>query len=178
MGMALKPQDVVVLLKLLLPRWVGMPYAALATELGMSSSEVHAAVQRAAAAGLINPLLRTANREAIAEFLIHGLKYVFPTKRGEMTRGIPTSVGAEPLAAQFQASDEPVPVWPDPEGKVRGYTLAPLYKSVPLAAKRDPELYILLILVDAIRSGRARERALAEKELLKQLESYAPGQLK
>lgn len=173
MDMVLKPQDVVVLLKLAQPRWVGAPYAVLATELGMSPSEVHAAVHRAAAAGLVNPFLRATQREAAAEFLIHGLKYAFPAQRGEMTRGIPTGVGAAPLAKLFQASDEPVPVWPDPEGEARGYALEPLYRCVPTAVKRDADLYALLALVDAIRCGRARERALAEKELLRRLGAHA-----
>ncbi len=171
--MVLKPQDVVVLLKLLEPRWVGAAYSVLAVELGMSPSEVHAAVRRAATAGLVNPFLRAPLREAVAEFLIHGLRYAFPAQRGEMTRGIPTGIGAAPLSKLFQASDEPVPVWPDPEGDTRGYALEPLYRSVPRAAKRDPELYALLALVDAIRCGRARERALAERELLKRLDVHA-----
>ena len=100
---------------------------------------------------------------------IHGVKYAFPAVRGEPTRGMPTGVGAEPLASLFPPSREPVPVWPAPEGNVRGYALEPLYGCVPGAAKRDPDLYALLALVDAIRCGRARERVLAETELLKRL---------
>ena len=69
MGMVPKPQDIVVLLKLLQERWVHASYAALAAELGMSPSETHAAVRRATAAGLLNPLSRTVQREAAAEFL-------------------------------------------------------------------------------------------------------------
>lgn len=171
--MVLKPQDIVLLLKLLQERWGHVPYAALATELGMSPSETHAAVRRATAAGLLSPLARTVQREAAAEFLTHGLKYAFPAERGGLTRGMPTGISATPLAAQFQTSDEPAPVWPEPEGEVRGYALKPLYPSVPKAARRDPELHVLLALVDAIRCGRARERALAEKELLKRLEHHA-----
>ena len=44
-----------------------------------------------------------------------------------------------------------------------------LYASVPGAARRDRALYDLLALVDAIRIGRARERALAEKEITHRL---------
>lgn len=40
---------------------------------------------------------------------------------------------------------------------------------MPEAALRDPTLYELLALLDAIRDGRARERALAEKALEKRL---------
>jgi hypothetical protein len=48
--------------------------------------------------------------------------------------------------------------------------LEPLYRSVPNAARADKQLYELLALVDAIRSGRARERELAVKELRSRLE--------
>ena len=49
--------------------------------------------------------------------------------------------------------------------------LEPLYKSVPHAALRDPALYELLALVDAIRDGRAREGNLAERDLVHRLKS-------
>jgi len=41
----------------------------------------------------------------------------------------------------------------------------PLYPTVPDAAQRNPALYALLVLVDAIRGGSPRERALAIKML-------------
>ncbi|MEJ1973089.1 MAG: hypothetical protein WDM96_11715 [Lacunisphaera sp.] len=59
------------------------------------------------------------------------------------------------------------------EGRVQGAAVQPLYGSVPGAARRDPELYHLLALVDALRIGRARERALAEKEIGERLNLHA-----
>ena len=47
--------------------------------------------------------------------------------------------------------------------------LKPLYKSVPMAAKKDATLYEYLVLVDAIRGGRARERKAASKILQERL---------
>ena len=44
--------------------------------------------------------------------------------------------------------------------------LEPLYKTVPIAARRDPRLYEILALLDALRDGRARERRLAEEHLV------------
>ena len=70
-----------------------------------------------------------------------------------------------PLSQQIAKSSEPPPVWPDPEGTVRGLEFSPLYKNVPAAARRDPKLYELLALVDAIRDGRVREREIAIREL-------------
>ena len=69
--------------------------------------------------------------------------------------------------------DEPWghPVWPDPDGNVRGITFEPLSSSVPKAAKHDPALYELLALVDVLREGRARESQRAAKELAVRLQT-------
>ena len=48
----LRPQDLLVLLRLVLQDGPAPPYAALAAELGLTASETHGAVQRAVAAGL------------------------------------------------------------------------------------------------------------------------------
>jgi hypothetical protein len=176
----LKPQDIVVLLKLLEYGDKRPPYAQIAKELFMSASEVHAAVQRARGARLFSRSEPGGepNRAALEEFLIHGLKYAFPPQRGELTRGVPTGYAAEPLKSQISANGDPPPVWPYPEGKTRGYSFAPLYKSVPKAALRDAYLYEVLALVDAIRDGRARERQIAEQELKLRLRSPQHAQPK
>ncbi len=168
--MVLKPQDVVVVLKLLgFPE--RPPFSQIAKELSLSVSEVHAAVKRAQAAHLLHgpEMGDRPIRKALEEFLIHGLKYVFPAHHGGMTRGLPTSHAAEPLRRYIRAGDEPFPVWPDPNGPTRGLAFEPLYGNVPKAAKQDPHLYELLALVDAIRDGRVRERKIAEKELVRRL---------
>ena len=167
--MALKEQDVLVLLKLIARGDAAFTYPGLAETLGMSTSEVHAALRRAAAAGLFNVATRTPNRAALLEFLLHGLKYVFVAERGGITRGIPTSHAAPPLVDLMAASSDLPPVWPDPNGAVRGESLEPLYRSVPRATRDDEGLRELLALVDAVRAGRARERQLAEKILTERL---------
>jgi hypothetical protein len=160
----LKPQDVLVLLKLTVSKgeWT---YPSMAYALGMSASEVHAAIIRATEAGLLNPATKRPNRQALLEFLVHGIRYVFPAERGGVTRGLPTAHAAPPLKGRIGAAGEMPPVWPDPEGEVRGEEVRPLYRSVPGAARKDPALYELLALVDAIRGGRARERTLAVEEM-------------
>ena len=143
------------------------PYAQLATGLGMSPSEAHASVKRSQSAKLLHgPELRNRpNLAALEEFLVHGLKYVFPADRGEYTRGVPTSYAAEPLRSVIRQDNEPIPVWPDPQGKERGFAFEPLYRTAPGAARRDPVFYEYLVLADALRDGRARERKYAEQEL-------------
>lgn len=140
----------------------------LVEALGLSASEVHSAVKRTALCGLVDGETRTVRKEAFLEFLVHGLRYVFPAEWRGVTRGLPTSFAAPPLAAEFAAGDLP-PVWPHPEGTARGEGLAPLYKSAPNAALRDPQLYEWLALVDALRGGRARERRLAVNRIEKKL---------
>jgi hypothetical protein len=163
--MILKPQDIFIMLKLAI--WDGSEwsYPALSHDLSMSASEVHAGVKRAAAAKLMDMHRKIPFKSNLLEFLIHGVKYAYPPDRGGITRGMPTSYAARPLRELIIQPDEPPPVWPDPEGQVRGYAFSPLYSSVPHACKADPKLYELLVLVDAIREGRARERKIAIKEI-------------
>ncbi|MDT8321853.1 MAG: MarR family transcriptional regulator [Xanthomonadales bacterium] len=172
--MQLKPQDLMVMLKLVAMADRSWTYAGLAEELGISISQLHSAVQRALVSGLAvrsNGSI-VPNRPALQEFILHGLKYVFFPERGELTRGMPTAHAAPPLDAHFADSGEPPPVWPDPEGSVRGMAFAPLYKLAPRAARTDPALYELLVLIDAIRGGRARERAMAASMLESRLKPH------
>lgn len=156
----LKPQDVVVLLHLAGAQ-SRQTYQQLSVDLGMSASEIHQALRRAGESGLYDPHSETVRTEALLEFLRYGLRYVYPAKRLPRGRGVPTGVSAEPLSGHFPPSDGDYLVWPDPEGDAYGDGLEPLYKSVPLAARRHPALHRRLALVDAIRAGRARERKLA-----------------
>jgi len=167
---SLKPQDVLVLAKLITGQARRPTMAQLASELGLSSSQIHASLKRLEKSRLIaapadggRPLVH-----AVEQFLIYGLKYVFPAQRGEITRGIPTAHAAPPLNRHFAPADLP-PVWPDPDGEVRGTSLDPFHKMVPVAIRKDPALYELLALIEALRDGRARERQLAERELTTRL---------
>lgn len=168
--MILKPQDIVVLLKLIAMGSKEWSFASLAAELSMSPSEVHAGIKRASASRLFDDSRKTVLRTNLEEFLIHGVKYAYPPRHGALTRGIPTGYAAYPLNEMltFGSNDVP-PVWPHPEGEVRGYEFSPLYKSAPAAALKDKDLYALLAIIDAIRDGRARERELAIAELKKRL---------
>jgi hypothetical protein len=167
----LKPQDLVVMLKLVAQGDRRATYSELGKALGMSSSEVHASMGRARAARLLtledhNPVL---SRSAFKEFLLHGAKYAFPPTFGPVTRGLPTAYAAPPLAARVTQPAEPPPVWPDSEGEQRGISFHPLYPSAPAAARRDRSLYELLALFDALRGGAARERQLASQLLSERL---------
>lgn len=173
--MNIKPQDILVVLKLLATEWPGS-FDLLGKQLGISASEAHAAFHRARRAGLINPETYKTNKSAVAEFLIHGLKYVLSVRPGGRTRGIRTGFAAAPLSSHFRVSDDDpdIPVWPDPEGSTSGLEIHPICRSVTVAIRQDPALYEWLVLADALRgAGRARERELAEKIIRERLEYYA-----
>jgi len=171
--MQLKPQDVLVALKFVSCHGQSWTYAQLAVALDMSPSQVHAAVKRGIAVELIAQFNGGAQPQwrNLAEFLVHGLRYVFVAERGEMTRGIPTAYAAPPLNDLLQAGAGPPPVWPHGDGDVRGVAFSPLFRSAPEAARQDCMLYELLALVDGIRGGRTRERQLASQELNRRLEA-------
>jgi hypothetical protein len=164
-AMNLKPQDIYILLKLIALGEGQWSYASLASDLIMSTSEIHAGIRRAVAARLMDSQKGHPLKKSLEEFLIHGVKYAFSPDHGGLTRGVPTGYAAPPLKNIISQTNEPPPVWSDPDGDTRGYEFSPLYKSVPKAARKDKMLYELLAIVDAIRDGRARERESAIREL-------------
>ena len=98
----LRPQDLVVLLRLSLESGAAPSYAALADELRLTASEIHAGLNRAVAAQLARK--DTAGkvvvvREALRLFVLHGARYAFPATLGSATRGFPTGYAALPEAS-------------------------------------------------------------------------------
>lgn len=167
----LKPQDLLVTLKIAVNADRAMTFAELADELSMSTSEVHAATRRAEISHLVVRefgQLR-AVRLSLQEFILHGVKYAFPGLQGSVTRGMPTGIAASPLRNYFLQNQILGPVWPDPNGEEHGISIQPLYPSVPVAARVDVHLYEMLVIVDTLRSGAARERELATRELMSRL---------
>lgn len=150
-------------------------YATLSKRVGISASECNEAVKRAITCGLLRKsrsgLQPIPLGKALAEFLIHGLKYVFPAEEGSLTRGIPTGFAAPVLSGKLLSAGEHVHVWPDARGSTSGLTLYPIHKAVPVAVRYDPILYELIALVDAVRFGKIREIKIASEELKQELEN-------
>jgi predicted transcriptional regulator len=163
----MRPQDIVVLLKIAAKGETPWKMKDLAIELGISASEVSESLNRSAYAGLLSGKKNKLMPMALLEFLQYGLKYVYPQHPGALVRGMPTAHAAKPLINKI-SGDAPV-VWPTAEGKIRGQALEPLYPSVPEACSRDSALYELCALADALRIGKVRERAIAVEELKNRL---------
>jgi hypothetical protein len=176
--MELKPQDLLVLLKVAAhppQRWT---YATLGESLALSASEAHASVKRAVGSGLAvapsrgewSPVFPN-----LLEFVLHGARYVWPATVGPVKRGVPTAFGTEPLAGLLTVAAGEAPVWAHATGSAKGPTLTPLYRTAPQAALADPALHRLLALLDALRTGRARERSLAANMMEAELMRFDPG---
>jgi len=163
--LSLKPLDVAVAIRL--AQVPNAKYDVLAKDLLLSTSTVHAAVQRLEAAQLIIRGTRAVNRLRLLEFLRTGVRYAFPAVLGTETRGVATAHTAPPMAGRIVAVD-PV-VWPATHGIGRGAALPPLLPRAADLPQHRSDLYEALTLVDALRVGRARERNLAAGELAERL---------
>jgi DNA-binding Lrp family transcriptional regulator len=163
----MKPQDVVILLKIIAGNSEQWQQKSLADELKMSQSEVSQSVARSKYSGLLDGTGKKVMRLALMDFLQYGIVYVFPQKPGSIVRGVLTAHSALPLSSIIQSNE--LYVWPSAKGNARGQSIFPLYPSVVDAIKYDEKLYQLLALVDALRVGRAREKELALNELKKRI---------
>ena len=74
----LKPQDVVILLKIIALGEKSWFHHTIAQELGISQSEVSQSLNRSKYAGLIDDTRKKVNKLAFTEFLLHGVAYAFP----------------------------------------------------------------------------------------------------
>lgn len=164
----MRPQDIVVLLKIHLLGEKSWYNSDLAKLLYISPSEISEILNRCKIARLIDSSKRKVNRTSFFEFLIYGLKYVFPAELGAIVKGIPTAHSAPPLNDVISAENNYY-VWKHAEGTHRGQEIEPLYKKFPKVAQEDQALYELLALIDSIRIGKAREVNIATEELKKRL---------
>jgi hypothetical protein len=159
----LRGQDILLLVALL--RSESSPtLQQIAGLLGLDVASVHRSVKRLEEVQLLLSDRVVAEPQA-AEFLEHGLRYVFPARFNGESRGVPTAWAAPPLSDRLAPLSGPPPVWPHPGGRTRGIALEPLHPSAPAAAVGDPTLHARFALVDALRMGDARLRRAAKAAL-------------
>lgn len=138
---------------------------ALESDTGISKSQVSLSLKRMTEVGLVKLDRKLAvpktNTKALFEFIAYGIRYVFPAKEGEITRGIATSIAAPVLQGKLMTSGDFFPVWPYAKGKSKGVSITPLHPKAFQAVRKDPRMYAYLALTDAIRLGNPRERNIA-----------------
>jgi hypothetical protein len=166
------PFDVVLAIRLLSPAGT---LTALAEELAVAPSQVHASLGRLHAAGLLRPDSRSANPRALGEFMLYGVRYAFPARRGELTLGVPTAYSAPPLSLEIDAVD--VVVWSSPShpAAVQGFGIIPLYTGAPKLLEQSPATYGLLAVLDALRIGDPRSRLAARQQIEQALNTRSVG---
>jgi len=166
----MRPQDILVLLKIISmknPEWLNLD---IANSLKISQSEVSEALNRCKIARLIDGDKRKIYINSFKEFLIYGLKYVFPAEPGAIVRGIPTAHSANPIKELISQGSENF-VWPYSKGILRGQSIEPLYDTIPMVVQDDILFYELLAILDTLRIGRVREIKIAIDELEKRLKN-------
>ena len=167
----MRPQDILVLLKILTFSDENWTLSDISESIGISTAEVSGSLERSRVAGFLNQAKRKVNRLALREFLIHGLKYVFPAQIGATVRGIATAHSASPIKEQITEGKD-IFVWAYSRGTRRGNSIIPLYKTIPKIIDGQRELYEYLVITDTFRIGRVREIEIATNELDKKLNSY------
>jgi hypothetical protein len=160
----MRPQDIVILLKIIAKDGMSWQNKELSEELFISASEVSESLKRSGFARLIDmEKKKKVFRQSLMEFLQHGIRFVFPVEPGTIVNGMPTAHSHPFMRTHF--SSESDYVWPDPRGYDRGLSIEPLYKNQVKAAELDTSLYQMLALVDVIRVGRVRETIVAVDKL-------------
>ena len=151
-------------------------YRSLAERLCVPHPVVQRALERAKVADLYSVDRREVHLPHFEEFALHALRFVVPARLGALTPGVPTAWAAEPMAGAIRSSgDEPPPVWPYAQGRVRGQAIKPLHSAAPEAVERWPQLGEILAVLDCLRVGDLRIRRLAEDFLSKMLPELTVG---
>jgi len=164
----LKPQDIMIALKLITMHGRDWKYSEAALELNMSPSEVHSGIKRLKKCSLVTELvmgsgvyvqkMHLPDIKSIKDFIYYGIRHVFPAVIGEPVKGLPTSFGVEHLYEGFEHNYPLIPVWEYPGGDYTGVSFKPIYSSAPQAGVNDFTLYQFLALTDSMRMDDANVR--------------------
>jgi len=167
----MRPQDIIILLKMITLGDKRCSIVEMSDYLNISISEISKAMERNVVAGLVSSDKARVNKLALRDFLIYGLKYVFPPQPGSSTRGIATAHSAPPVNQYITEGGENY-VWKYYKGTKRGSSIVPLYDKIPKIVENQLELYEFLTIIDSIRIGKKREIEIAINELDKRLNKY------
>jgi hypothetical protein len=114
-------------------------------------------------ASLLSPGSRRPVADLLLRFLVFGVPHAFPPVIGPTTVGVATAQSA-PVFEGMVAGEAGF-VWPDAGGAATGQALTPLFPRAAELPGRNPALYELLSIVDALRVGQTREKKAAEELL-------------
>ncbi|MBF0197918.1 MAG: hypothetical protein HQL32_09415 [Planctomycetes bacterium] len=165
----MKSQDLLILLKIFLWKKGKWSLSSIGEEVGLSKSQVHYGLQRLIHVGLIGKATKEPKPKKIMELIEYGIQFMFPAEWQGEGIGMLTSYSMDPLNENIRSNDKIV--WSSELGSEKGNLLQPIYSTVPFACECDRELYEYFALIDAYRSGRAREKNLALEELKERIQN-------
>ena len=140
----LKPQDLVILLKLAIEPVQARQQQEVARVVGVSQAEVSLSLRRCSESHLYEPVEKRVRVPHLIELLAHGVKYFYPAVLKGQGRGFKTAWAAPPLSEKLKIEqDSSPPVWAHEKGDTLGQVVIPIYRSVPDAALRDPSTAFL-----------------------------------
>lgn len=162
----LQPVDLFLALKLAALDDPGASLRDLEEQLGISRSTLQLSMKRLVAHRIVQEAAgrRKLLRIGLRDLIESGARWIAPAHVGSFTLGLFTSHSAEPLASHLRGDPDPL-VIPLPEGPDRGRAVTPIHPDAPVAAAGDDRLYRLLVITDAFRVGRGRDREVARIEL-------------
>lgn len=164
---SMKPQDIAVLVKLILQKNKSLRQIDLAIHLGLSQGEIAKSFQRLNKSKLLQDM--NVNKTAALEFILHAIKYVFPAELGPLAVGVPTGISFDQHEKMVVQSGEDIYVWPLIDGKKRGQSIKPFYPKLAEAALKDSDFHAMMAAIEILRVGRTRERKLAEQYIEKRI---------
>lgn len=170
---SLKPQDLLVAVKIALTPQDAFTYGRLAAAVGLVPSRVHASVKFLTLARLVTGSSRDglfANNARLVELIVHGVPFIFPALIGGASRGMATGISQLDAGSNLSISAESDYVWPDAAGVDRGNAISPIHSSVVTASRNDPAVHKMFSAIDALRIGAAREREMAVHFIRSKLE--------
>lgn len=163
---SLQPVDVLVALKLAALGDADISVRDLDEQLGVPKSTISLSLRRLREHRILREVggKRRLQRIALRDLVETGIRWIAPAEIGDYELGLPTSHAAEPLASHLRGDPDPL-VIPLPHGPARGRAVTPIHPLAPQAAASDEKLYRLLVIADAFRIGRPRDREVAKMEL-------------
>lgn len=150
---SLKPQDIVVLARIILfeNRGENWRYKDIGNLTGISEAEVCRSIFRLEICNLFNKKNRRANVEGFIEFIEHGIQYSFPALLGNISFGVKAAYDISTGETVKDIKCEEL-VWATEQksGK-RGEKLIPLFHTLSQISRHDDEFIRILVLIDNLR---------------------------
>jgi AcrR family transcriptional regulator len=149
----MKGHDLIVILWLC-KKGADCTYLQMGRELGISASQAFESVETAFELGLLGQDRRTVDVSRFLSLLSYSLPYLFPTKMGGNTRGMPMafqSIQDESIAHPSSLAGV-VLVWPFEEGLLAtGVGIEPFSKQAPVLAQGDEKWLKLFSCIEILR---------------------------